>query len=291
MPKKSHHYIPKFYLKGFTESSESPYIWVYERGKAKPFRANISNVAHENYFYTLPVPPDKTNHLSPEDYLAEKIEAPANPVIEKIRNNRTLSDADRVNLSIYLAVMLKRIPRHRKRIQELAPKVASNVENQIEQIIDTISKRRANRPELKRKLRGQAKSIIRRLEENPPKEVLFPDYSIKVTQTIFRMSWQFFISEEKFSFLTSDNPLFFFEGIGIGQDNSEITFPISSDCVLWATNRTDLMEGYYKINQDVKDEFNSRIASLATRYVYYSQEVDWVAELVNQDDYSLKRIV
>jgi hypothetical protein len=286
MTKKAHHYIPKFYLKGFTESTDSPFIWVYEQGADAPFRANIANVGHENYFYALKVPNDRTGNMSVENYLAEKVEAPANPAIERIRNRERLTDSDRVNLSIYLAVMHKRVPRQRQRVKELAPQVVPEVSERFDAILEL----RPEKPEQIKKWRKEGEGLINRLAENPPDEAYIPDYSIRVVRQIYRMTWQFLLSQDDFAFVTSDNPVFHFEGLGIGQLESELSFPISSKCVLWATNRTDSPEGYYSIGQAVVQEMNRRQASSATRYIYFPQQSDQVIDLANQEQITLHRI-
>ena len=40
------HYVPQFYLKGF--SGESDYLWAHDRLAKKSFKSNIKNVAQEN---------------------------------------------------------------------------------------------------------------------------------------------------------------------------------------------------------------------------------------------------
>ncbi|MFC1614100.1 DUF4238 domain-containing protein, partial [Gemmatimonadota bacterium] len=65
-----HHYIPQYYLKGFSES-DSNLLWAYEKGVGNKFRTQIKKIANITKFY-----PTET-----EKYLAEKIEGPANSVI------------------------------------------------------------------------------------------------------------------------------------------------------------------------------------------------------------------
>ena len=59
-----YHYIPRYYLKGFTEVDDSEFIWAYEKGTQNFFRTNIRNVAQETRFYS-----DET-----ESYLTDAIE-------------------------------------------------------------------------------------------------------------------------------------------------------------------------------------------------------------------------
>ena len=82
--------------------------------------------------------------------------------------------------------------------------------------------------------------------------------------------------------MTSDNPVFYFEGMGIGNQLSEVTFPISRNTVLWATWRVDLEEGFRPTNKRIVREINSRTVSAATRYVFYARKVKWVTKFVNR---------
>jgi hypothetical protein len=69
------HYIPQFYLKGFTEKKDVDSLWVYKKNGI-PFKASIRKIAQENRLYSREA----------ELYLANKVEGPANKVLEKIRN-------------------------------------------------------------------------------------------------------------------------------------------------------------------------------------------------------------
>ena len=49
---KSQHYVPKFYLKKFSQGNDK--IHVFSKTNNKNFCANISKIANENYFYKIP---------------------------------------------------------------------------------------------------------------------------------------------------------------------------------------------------------------------------------------------
>lgn len=118
--KMGKHYIPRFYLKGFTESLVSPYIWVYEKGKEKSYRTNIKNVAQEKKMYS-----EET-----ESYLAQSVEQPAVEVVRKVRSWRTISPRDKEILADFMVVLLKRTPKGRERVErwfvEFAPRLSTS---------------------------------------------------------------------------------------------------------------------------------------------------------------------
>jgi len=91
--------------------------------------------------------------------------------------------------------------------------------------------------------------------------------------------------------LTSDNPFFFFESLGVGRPESEVSFPISSDVALWATWRTDLKEGFVPAKDSLIREFNRRTVSIAKRHLFYSRNEKWVVSLANKKAVRLNGIV
>jgi hypothetical protein len=51
--KKRHHYIPRFYLEGFVDPLNKPYIWVYEKGNPNIIKATAENVAVRKHYYSF----------------------------------------------------------------------------------------------------------------------------------------------------------------------------------------------------------------------------------------------
>lgn len=106
------HYIPEYYLNGFSDSLNSSNIWVYEKGSKRIFPSTIKNAANENNRWPASI----------EKYLANQIESPANPILDKIRNRQSLTQGDKDTLSAYMVVMLQRVPRGLERTRSKAPK-------------------------------------------------------------------------------------------------------------------------------------------------------------------------
>ena len=63
MKAKKQHYVPRFYLEGFTNSLEEErgrsVLWVYEKGR-EPRRSAPKNEAFEKYFYEYPKGEERT---------------------------------------------------------------------------------------------------------------------------------------------------------------------------------------------------------------------------------------
>ena len=278
------HYLPKYCLDGFTDSPTSSNIWVYEKGSNQIFKRPIKTVASEN----------KRWPKSTEKYLANQVEEPANPVLDKIRNRQPITQGDKDVLSAYMVVMLQRVPRGLERTKANAPAVLGQIFADLnKEILRLIEENPSEKDVLQKRLQ-ELPSLKSKYENEFPMEVwydaLTPDSLPRLRAILPAMRWVFLTSDKRQPFLTNDNPVFFFESLGIGKPESEITFPISSTVALWATWRTNLVEGYTAAKDTIVREINRRTASAATRYVYYSKEAQWVVSLINKRTLKLHRM-
>lgn len=111
---RQHHYIPKFYLEGFTISgSQDNYLWVLDIQSGKQWKARPENVAHQRDFYRIELPGVKPDIF--ENALS-KIESQASVILKNIVSSEALPDKeneDFINLINLVALMTARVPRVR----------------------------------------------------------------------------------------------------------------------------------------------------------------------------------
>jgi hypothetical protein len=95
---KNQHYVPKFYLKNFLNSSGK--IFVFDKSTGKIFGTNVENVANENYFYDISELDEKTGidqflekHFHP---LETKISELLKKLIDELRS-KTFKKYNKVN--------------------------------------------------------------------------------------------------------------------------------------------------------------------------------------------------
>jgi len=278
------HYIPRYYLSGFTQNSSPPLIWVYEKGSSRVFATQIKNVACETYYF-----PDNF-----ETYLANQIEAPANIVLRKIKKREMITAKDKITLSNYMIVLWKRVPEGKERLKEKAPKISDAIKKDLYKKIEDLKIKNPSKENLLEKRRHEAQDILEKFKNNPSEEiwrsVIPPEMTPKASEALSQMTWRFFICKEPNAFLTNDNPVFFFKHIGIGKEYSELTFPISNYITLWATWRL-IDEGYFYANNQIVKEINRRTASVATRFIYFSKKRDWIITLANKREHLLNFII
>ena len=277
------HYVPRYYLKGFSQN-DGKTIYVYDKTERRCFTTQVKSIANETDFYSPEV----------EKYLANGIENPANDVLKKIRDRVEISPGDKQTLSAYMTCMMKRVPKGKEKLKDLAPHTAEAVRQRIDSLLNVAAAAQPEKNEFIQKRRAEIGEIIDKYAKDPPKEIWLtnmpPEKSPRVLAALSSMTWRFLTFDEYPAFLTSDNPLFFFTSMGIGNPESEVTFPISSHITLWATWQLDLKEGYFPTNSQVVKELNRRTCSIATRYAFHSQGEDWVLPLLTKGRWQLNRL-
>lgn len=120
-----------------------------------------------------------------------------------------------------------------------------------------------------------------------------PNVSRRLVKHICAMTWRFGVSKGESRYLASDNPLFLFEGRGIGRPESEISFPISSDKILVANWESPLRVDceYVDVGQNFVKELNRRTVQSATRFIFYHRKESWVATLTQKSKLQLNRVI
>lgn len=247
-----HHYIPQKYLQGFADPIKPGYIWQYDKYK-KCFSGNmalpIKDVSQKRNFY------DKDT----EEKLAELVESPANSVLKKLRETAdcvSLNHEDRSKLALYIAVMRCRTPGQRNKALGVA------------QGMFTMQELHAN---------------MKAIED----EIRLPNPSKDEQYAIYCMHWRFIKSDGSLFFLTSDDPVYCPNGVG--NADSELFLPISSELALWASYRT-LTTKKIISGQEYVTEFNKRTVANATQYIYYHKNVDWIGKLANRQIPNFKQM-
>jgi hypothetical protein len=279
------HYIPQYYLKGFSTSSDASLIWVYEKGKNRASLLPIQSIANEKRRW-----PEQN-----EIYLEHKVESPANSVINRIRNHQPITEDDKQKLSAYMVVMLLRVPRGLQRVKEESPIVTNEIFEKLEMKIHSLKKEHPENTVLLSKRLDELPGIRHKWESFLPKDVwynmLTPDTLPQVLTIISDMNWIFLTSQKKHAFITSDNPVFFFEQVGLANSEAQVFFPISSNIALFISWKKSLKNLYIRVKDSTLPQINKRIASTATKYIYHSENNQGIVSLVNKDKLKFMKLV
>lgn len=279
------HYLPQEYLRGFEDPECPGTIWMYDKRLHRFAHASIKSVAQEVGYYTEKV----------ERQLSELIEGPAHGVLKKLRQGNPIDSKERMWLAMYIATMLMRVPRRRRKAFEMLPSVSEQVIKKATATIKQWVRISAAEPALKAKRLSELERVSKKFRSQAPHEVINKNRAPwpykEVLDLIVNMTWRIASSENAGFFLTSDNPVFYVDSAGLGNPESEITFPLASNLVLFGNWKGGLRETIFiKAKKAHVKEANRRIASSAERFVFYRAREAWVAQLAEKQNAQLNRI-
>ncbi|MCE9561859.1 MAG: DUF4238 domain-containing protein [Planctomycetes bacterium] len=268
-----HHYAPRKYLRGFCEPGAEDWLWVYDR-KYKQFkRKHVGGVAQEKGFYSE----------EDEAELNRIVETPANPVLDKLREGGSISEAERETLSAYIATTIYRVPYRRSRMLKAAPSLfEQTIEDRRQWILREGERQKVAPEKVQRKLR-QLDEFRDQHAGNPaaliPDKIRTPWPSELSCQLIFRMTWRLLTTSGPVFFLTTDNPAVFDWKRGLGQKDSELLFPISSSLLLHARWQPGNQCERIAADEACVNEMNQRMAAASSRFLFYHSREEWVMTL------------
>ena len=205
---KRHHYLPQVYLENFCQEGG---LWIYNDIDKSIKNIPKINAAVINHFYT------RENDDGTKDYELEKrlsfIEGEAGKIIKNLIQHQEITSEDKGKFSLFISLLQHRTP---------------FAVNKLHQFID---------PLLRWVKEQQIKNGI---YDNFMAEwgFLF-DTAIEIAKLYSQMQWHF-IYTTKTNFITSDNPLIYYEpnidigpyGYGIATPTVEKFIPISSNLIL-----------------------------------------------------------
>lgn len=279
-----HHYLPQYYLKGFTESEDNM-LWAFEKGNGNNFNTQVKKIANIKKFYSEEI----------EQKLADDIEGPGNIVLDKIRNREPIDDNDKSVFSEYIAVMWKRVPRAKEDLKNMAPRLADGISKKLNEDLDRFIRENPGKSAIIENRKKEIKEILGQYATNPPEDIwlgnILPDRTPRIVEAIKSMTWTFWVYDKEPAFLTCDNPVFYFTSLGVGRAESEISFPISSHIVLWATWRDDLPWNFIDASTQIVKEINRRTADNASRFVFHCRKETWIEPFLKKNSWKLHRIM
>lgn len=267
-----HHYVPQFYLRAFSDKSS---IWAYDKSARRHFKTNVKAIANENGMYSEEL----------ENRLAGTVEDPANPVLAKINRRLVIDSEERSRLANYIVVMWKRVPRARERVMDILPKAALDVGDRLNRELDELEQQMPGSSHKIADLKRRVDESLKEQIENPAAELWHGNVesssSPRVVEALLSMNWTFLYSE-RMQYLTSDNPVFFFEEEGIGRPTSELSFPVSSSVTLVANRGASRGMQFIPANPQVVRALNRRTATNSTRFVYACRDESWIPPFVTK---------
>jgi hypothetical protein len=198
-------------------------------------------------------------------------------------------------MSKFLTTQLKRVPAGKNRFLENFDQVAEQTRTSSKNEIDVLIDKDSSLSNIGEQRKLEIDTVVNRYKKEPPDNIWFqtigPDYLDNITKAIYSMKWFFFHIKPGEQFLTSDNPAFVFDSLGIGNSNSELSFPISHNIVLCADRRKRSEMQYIAGQHQLVLELNRRTVSNATRFVYARDNTKWLEPFVFKNKHSLRSII
>lgn len=296
-PKHNHHVLPKLYLKGFVIKQDEPFIWVYKRsepynpgskrynhnGKSSnnPYFETVTNAGAEWDFFADPQK-DGAKDVETFENILESLEKPADTIFKKLRAHQAITQVEKCIFSQYVILMQTRVWSGRERIKKQLPETLVSYEPPKEFFEEINFK---DTPELRARWKEAADNLA-----------MQPDFHINIhnrvaavapdsfrVQALQRMTWTFYVAPKSYSFFTGDDPVFI-PKFGFGWNNSELSFPISTDVALIASWNKSMTEGFEEAKPQIVKEINRRTIGQASK-IYFSQNPDWVVTMLNKGCY------
>jgi hypothetical protein len=279
--RKRHHYLPEYYLKGFSSSNPPDIVFLYKKGeKKKPIPVTAGNVAVQRYYYIVYDKLGKKNDIV-EKYLSG-IEDNAKSVIDKIRHGKIFSNQERASFTIYIWQMLRRVDPRRQKMKSSVTQMVTQVRVDVEEELTKIIESETN-PD-KKKIFIENLEIVKNsqnmLENNLPNQMLLYE-NPNVLNILFKMRWIFFTAFGRSAFITSDNPVFYPERLGLANLQAELSFPISKEIALWATWDPRFIDCYLPANQNVINWINQNTTGNAGKFIISDSDEEWIYNLAN----------
>jgi hypothetical protein len=266
--KAKHHYIPKCYLKGFTNGGEnSSQFWAVPKNNATPFPTSPNDSCAERDYYSV----EHTNSLIVEDFYAEQIEPKIIKAINYIGLYSCLPPKEEMkHLIMLLATLYLRVPSHRKSL-EMPMKRTKEIVDSMSQEIHI-----SNKDEFDYSKTDLIKSELRLIDT--------------VQECLSNKYYQLHIIEDaNVNLVTSDNPFilshpkggngFYF---GLNTSNIEICVPITNKVILIARNE-EMNEGAFVASKELIGLTNTKLILSANRFFYSKTE----EILLVDDDFSV----
>lgn len=254
---KKHHYLPRHYLKGFSDSSER--FYVYDKKTKDIFVSSPDNSFFENNLNTIEVDDEKSDWL---ETLYSEIEGGRWDSFDKIRNSKhqqSISIENRLELLFFISILFWRLPSNFKYLEEVSKNLLGN------DLSTSIFK-----------LKNKNGEIVNQKVVDNIKSKDFFKKSSRIMASFLPFYDNYDVSDWVFSYtedggiwhVVGDNPLITRKKFNLKKPAGfldEFIFPVSGNIIL--------INGYFKNKSDLSNafilQFNIAIIHNSKRFVAF----------------------
>jgi hypothetical protein len=272
---KRHHFLPESYLLKF---SQDGFVWVFDREQSEYRRQQPRNTAVIGNFYTV------INTKEQKDYGIEQflagIEGKTAPTISKLDAGESIAPEDRIDLAVFIALLLTRTPKFEREITEIADRfhkiVAKEMIRDVESAAELLRQSGNNgsvTPESM--LEFVQKEKFRMVGNRNIAVRTMLDQTEKIAKEIVFMDWCVVHSDGP-GFVTTDSPLGFIVSDDLKRSGEPVLGLASPKItkVIPLTHQTALLMGQYgarlghfSISDFQTRELNNAVVKECERFV------------------------
>lgn len=267
-------------------------LWVYEADR-DPRKTKPKETGFENYFYSYEVEGEKVHTV---EQILGSIETVVAPILKKlVGGNFDLTQEERSEFAGFIALSYTRTPFYRKisnEITELLQKklteLAADVPGYFERVLPQVGVTE-NVEEEAGKLRKFVKSgfEVEQVDKGYAIKMAF-NMTLTLIPVVERMSWVFYITEDKARFIATDATISLFDtqgspftGIGFASSpRAEFRFPLSRNICL--VGNWQGMSGPSDIPPTVVRDINKVAMYYSRRFVYVSENSSALRDLYSK---------
>ncbi len=100
---------------------------------------------------------------------------------------------------------------------------------------------------------------------------------------MYSMDWAFFTAPKDKEFLTSDDPVMFSKGPGLGSPDAIIAFPLSNKLFLQCMRKSSWGSVFHELEASQVDYFNLCTVQNAHRQVFASEKSEDIDRIVKEN--------
>lgn len=291
MPSKRHHAVPRFYLERFAK--DDGLIWLHNVETVTAVRVNPKDAIVEKYLYS-PEVGETPKDDSFEKFLAERIEGPAAPCLERLANGEEISSDERQRIALFIAYQEYRSQHMRDIVRDFVTDIAR----------DFIDVSLQNRDYMKSAFEKMGKPMSDddltkmteawnsggvAVEATKIAWLKSSKISTDTAKMLYKMPWLIAEAPDGVEFLTSDTPVVKvltdrrvpdrFAG-GWLSPSAESTFALDPRTILII--RPDGNEGRIEAPRPWCKDVNSRLIAQSRRFVVSRSRDDYVEKVAKK---------
>lgn len=276
MKPKRHHYLPEFYLNGFTEGG---FLSIYDRKKKELRRQTPKNTAVIGNYYTTT--DDKGEKNFDIEQLLSQFEGKAKPAFDKLNQGNPLTPDERADAGYFIAFLLSRTPRFAREIEQISDAVHKIIAKEMISTVESASEllrlhgsHERITPESMLDFVQNERFLVKSSRENILSTMF--EQVRKTAKTITLSDWAVVHAPKKTAFVTTDSPLGYYtpEELrrssmpNLGLDSCDVTkiVPITKSTAL-LIGRLGGRVGHFSVSKQQVREINMSVASECEQYL------------------------